>query len=130
MIEVGARQDDARDGRIAQGARMKVWGGFYLTGEVGRRSGEKPRGRVRAKRDLRLSAWLKGRIRLRILAHGNAVSASAIPLRETAPGRRTEDPNVHLAGVRVLRSRASGSRSRERLLRKPGWSRPFVAPCN
>jgi hypothetical protein len=111
MVEVGARQDDAGDGRIAQGAWMQSFCIFYLKTKVGRGSSEEPRGSVGANGDLRLGPWLKARTGLRILAgifsHGNAVSASAIPLRETAPGRRTEDPNVHLAGVRVLRSRTS-----------------------
>src|ERR1700692_2291265 len=115
MIKVGASQDYARDGRIPQCARMKVRGIFYLTNEVGRGSGEEPRGGVSAKSDLGLCTRLKvgtymrfsTRIFPRIFAHSDTVSASAIPLREAAPGRRTEDPNVHLRGVRVLRSRRS-----------------------
>jgi hypothetical protein len=44
-----------------------------------------------------LRACLEERlISARVFTHGNAVSAAAIPLREPAPGRRTEDPNAHL----------------------------------
>ena len=65
-----------------------------MKGEVGRGSGKKPGGAIRAQRELSLGTRLAGKF---VLAHTRAVSASAIPLREPAPGRRTEDLNAHLA---------------------------------
>src|SRR6266566_6651704 len=73
---------------------------FDLNCQVGRGSCEEPGGAVGAQRELSLGARLAGKFVLtrvaRVLAHSNAVSAAAIPLRKPTPGRRTEDLNAHL----------------------------------
>src|SRR6266852_1254638 len=80
---------------------MKRREAFDLKGQVGRGSGKKPGGAVSAQRELSLGARLAGefviaRISAGVLAHSDAVSAAAIPLRKPTPGRRTEDLNAHL----------------------------------
>src|SRR5208282_3185794 len=99
MVEIGARQYYSSDGRIAQRimqrAGVKRGRAFDLRSQVGRGSREKPRGAVRAQRQLSLRAsFAGGFLKTTIIAHGNAVSAAAIPLRKPAPGRRTGDPDV------------------------------------
>src|ERR1035438_4295970 len=77
---------------------------FDLKGQVRRSSGEVPGGAVRAQRELSLRARFAVKLFLahvfaRVFSHPDAVSAAAIPLREPTHGRRTEDPNAHLAGL-------------------------------
>src|SRR5271165_3979982 len=101
MVEIGACQDYAGDRRIARRVmrrpRMKLRRAFDLRRQVGRGSGEKPRGAVGAQSNLSLGASLvRGSLEARLITYGRAVSAAAIPLRKPAPGRRTGDTNAHL----------------------------------
>jgi hypothetical protein len=69
---------------------------FDLKSQIRRGSSEKPSGAIGAQRQLSLRASLAAEL---ILAHGQAVSAATIPLREPTPSRGTEDANLHLGGL-------------------------------
>src|SRR5271168_1471960 len=83
-----------------RGARMKLGRAFDLRCQVGRGSRKKPRRAVRTQSKLSLCACFSGGLfKACVITDSNAVSAAAIPLRKPAPGRRTGDPNVHLASL-------------------------------
>src|SRR5208282_78050 len=99
---------------------MEVGSAFDLGGQIGRGSGQEPGGTVGAQRQLSLSARLTEkfpvarvfagiprRVFRDVLTYTDTVPAAAIPLRESAPGRRTGDPYAHPRWFRVWRLRRS-----------------------
>jgi len=79
---------------------MQLGRAFDLRRQIRRGSRQKPRRGIRAQSKLSLSARFAGDfLEARGITDGNTVSAAAIPLREPAPGRRTGDPNAHLASL-------------------------------
>lgn len=81
---------------------MKLGGGLDLEGEIGRGASKEPLGTVGAQCELRLGARLAGKILLGlIMANRHAIPTAAIPLRESTPGRRTEDAEVHQEGLEL-----------------------------
>jgi hypothetical protein len=84
LVEVGAGQNYASNGRMAETTGVQERLSFNLEADIRRGIQQEPRFRVFANSDLQLRPRLAGK---RAIAYAPAIGAGAIPLRETAARR-------------------------------------------
>src|SRR5256885_9681015 len=90
VVQIAVREQERLDRRMAAVAWMEWWKALDLRSDLGRGIQEKPAPTVGADRHGFLASRDAGE---RAVADPSAGRTPAVPLRESRPGRRTQDPD-------------------------------------